>query len=383
MMIPGCLFVYNSTSHLVLGALYGPLWGLVVLFTILGVVFIMKALECMGVSAWKAMLPGRRTKRTISLLKKEGGDPGLHKSVSAVIPSAIWTGVQPEGAAGIADAGEVLFPGQASLAEALTRAYSEEIGDEALFSLCCEEELEDILAEAAEHSGQGPRRQEIPLAFLPLVTDGKFSTTGEAPGMQENQPARSAETASPAEAGELQKEGSTVAAGGETFPDLEFLPLIVEGDENEEQQALFEVSPPVTGSGFPDASVEENDVPDGGVSIFEDLLKKCDTEATMILLSELPAVGDTKELTLLKKLTFNENRRIRKLARKLYGELQSQLGAGAEVDMAVNRPDGPEITEVVEEREAVQEGKRPLEYCFLREAADSDRGVPADRTLTS
>lgn len=377
-MMPGCLFVYNSTSHLVLGALYGPLWALVVLFTILGVVFIMKALECMGVNAWKAMLPGRRPKRTISLLKKEVGDVGLHKSVSAAIPSAIWTGVQPEGAAGIADAGEVLFPGQASLAEALTRAYSEEIGDEALFSLCCEEELEDILAEAAEQSGQGPRRQEIPLAFLPLVTEGKFSTSGEVAGSQENEPVGSAETASPVEAGELQSEGSTVAAGGKTFPDLEFLPFIVEGDEIEEQQALFEAGPPVTWPGSEEAPADETDSADEGVSIFEDLLKKCDTEATMILLSELPAVGDTKELTLLKKLTFNENKRIRKLARKLYGELQSQLGAGAEVAMAVDRPEGPEITDgKADGGESAQEGKRPLEYCFLREAADSDRGVPS------
>lgn len=373
-MIPGFIFVYNSSSHLVLGALYGPLWGLVVLFTLLGVIFIMKALECMGVSAWKAMLPRRRAKRTISLLKEEGGD--LQKPVSAAIPSAIWTGVQPEGAAGIADAGEVLFPGQASLAEALTRAYSEEIGDEALFSLCCEEELEDILAEAAEHSGQGPRRQEMPLAFLPLVTDGKFSTSVEVTGADKNEPLGPVDTSSPEEAGEPQREGSTLVEGGKAFPDLEFLPLIVEEAENEEQQVLFEPGPPATGPGSPHAPAVEADASDEGVSIFEDLLKKCDTEATMILLSELPAVGDTKELTLLKKLTFNENRRIRKLARKLYRELQSQLGAGAEVAIPVNLQGGQEITDDQAGGEAVQEGKRPLEYCFLREAADSDRGVP-------
>lgn len=373
-MMTGCQFVLKITGHLIFRADYGPLWGLVALFTILGLVFIIKALECMGVSAWKAILPAKKKKITKRHLNKGFRKALTDKPVSGGNPSAIWTGVQPEGAAGIADAGEVLFPGQASLAEALTRAYSEETGDEGLFSLCCEEELEDILAEAAEHLGQGPRRQEIPLAFLPIVTDGQFSTSGKSPESEKDLSSRLSEGASPEVQGEEVKASHGEAAGRKTFPDFEFLPLIDEGDENEAQETLFKAGNPITGQEAPDYSAVETDGSDEGVSIFEDLLNKCDIDAKLILLSELPAVGGMKELTLLKTLTLNENRRISKLARKLYRELESQLESVADSMITEPRPGVLNLKENIAGTEAVDEGKRPLEYCFLRETSNNYEG---------
>ncbi len=372
-MMTGCHFVLNIAGYLIFGAHYGPLWGLVALFTILGVVFIIKALECMGVSAWKAILPPRKKKITKGHLHQGLKESLLDKPGSGGVPSAIWTGVEPEGAAGIADAGEVLFPGQASLAEALTRAYSEETGDEGVFALCCEEELEDILAEAAENLGQGPQRQEIPLAFLPVVTEEQFAATAGKTESQEDHSPALAETASHEEQ-EADREGHEAAVGGKTFPDLEFLPLIVEGDENKEQQPLFEAGTPIAAHEDPDYSMVETDGSDEGVSIFEDLLNKCDTEAKLILLSELPAVGGMKELTLLKTLSLNENRRISKLARKLYRELESQLESVADSTITESRLGVPNVMDSIPGTEAVHEGKRPLEYCFFREAADSYKG---------
>lgn len=373
-MMTGCQFVLKFTGHLVFGADYGPLWGLVALFTILGLVFIIKALECMGVNAWKAILPVKKKKITKSHLNKGFRETLPDKPVSGGNPSAIWTGVQPEGAAGIADAGEVLFPGQASLAEALTRAYSEGTGDEGLFSLCCEEELEDILAEAAEHLGQGPRRQEIPLAFLPIVTDRQFSTSGKSAESEQDHSSHLSETTSEVQ-GEEEKASHGEAAGRKTFPSLEFLPLIIEVDQKESQETLFEAGPPITGQEAPDYTTVETEGPDEGVSIFEDLLNKCDIDAKLILLSELPAVGGMKELTLLKTLTLSENRRISKLARKLYRELETQLKLEADRMTAEPLPRVPHLKDDNAGPERVKEGKRPLEYCFLRETSVNYKGA--------
>lgn len=307
-MIFNCHFLMNYTRHLILGVPNVLLWGLAVLFILLALVFILKAMKDRRFNVWKSVVPERKD------FKRGPGNPPVNR-----------TNGQPEGAVGIADAGEVLFPGQESLAETLTFAYSEDSVDEALFSLSCEQELEEILTEAVEVQGPASGRQSSPLSFLPVVTEEKFSRVDEVSAKEGNECVIKTKGLGNEELPDQAAETKMPLPAGNCFPDPEILYFTMEEEKTDNNVAV--------GLGL-----AENESSCEGVSIFEELLSKCDTEAKLILLRELPAVGDEKELALLKSLSFNENKHIRKLAGKLHRKLSSQLGSEAKSSKVARVP---------------------------------------------
>jgi hypothetical protein len=317
-MIVNCHFLTNYTRHLIFGVSNGFLWGLVVFFTLLGVVFILKVMKGRRFNVWQSVFSEKKDIRPRGPCITKHSPPHPQNTDTTGNPPVNRTDGQPEGAVGTADAGEVLFPGQGSLAETLTLAYSEDSVDEALFSLCSEQELEEILTEVAEVPGKTSGRQSLPLSFLPVVTEEKFSMADEVSGKEGKK--------YPIQTGEVQKEelqdqtGEAIITppGANNFPAPAFT---IEEEETNNKVAV--------GSGG--SSCE-------GVSIFEELLSKCDTEAKLILLRELPAVGDEKELALLKSMSFDENKSIRKLAGKLHRKLSLQLGSEAKSLKVVRIP---------------------------------------------
>ena len=70
------------------------------------------------------------------------------------------------------------------------------------------------------------------------------------------------------------------------------------------------------------ASIKEEFKP---FSVFEDLFRTCDTEAKLILLDEIVAVGDEKELGFLMDLTTDPNKELREKAIKVLEELDNRL----------------------------------------------------------
>ena len=71
-----------------------------------------------------------------------------------------------------------------------------------------------------------------------------------------------------------------------------------------------------------------------GFSIFQELFRTCDTESKLILLDEVLAVGDEKEVYFLKTLLDDDNKKVREKAETVLKELQELL-----------TPDAPEVTD--------------------------------------
>ncbi len=78
-------------------------------------------------------------------------------------------------------------------------------------------------------------------------------------------------------------------------------------------------------------------------SVFQDLFRTCDTEAKLILLNEVVAVGDEKELHFLESLATEDSSKIRKKAQEVLQELKIKLGQGEEDA----QPSGSVVNEVV------------------------------------
>lgn len=104
-----------------------------------------------------------------------------------------------------------------------------------------------------------------------------------------------------------------------------------------------------------------NSVPEFyGFSIFQDLFRTCDTESKLILLDEVLAVGDEKEVYFLKTLLDDDDKKVRVKAETVLKELQELL-----------TPDAPEVTD---------EEHNPLntqvpEYLFSEEDTEMPRPV--------
>jgi len=274
----------------------------------------------------------------------------------------------------LAEVGEVLFPGQARYVEALAQAYSEDYGDESLFSFCCDQELEDILTEAAEQAGQLPERITLPLEFLPLVTgqlqgDETEQDNGKNPEAPQTVVAFALEDSPEFDPNSLYESiaGGTMEDSGSPGigMELEFLPFAVEDFPDESLQA-GDVAEEAS------ANSEESDAVNiKGFSIFDSLVGKCDSENKIILLPELLAIGGERELALLDFLATNESGRLSKLAKQLGNELREQLTLDGTLpaEQAGSEPHRPESEEQMQS-EIVAAEKRSLEYCFLREDLD-------------
>lgn len=91
-----------------------------------------------------------------------------------------------------------------------------------------------------------------------------------------------------------------------------------------------------------DEKVEEQvDHPLQPFSVFQDLFRTCDTEAKLILLNEVVAVGDEKEIHFLEALTQDESLEIRTKARSVLSKLKKKLNWD---DQKVDTPPSTEIT---------------------------------------
>lgn len=74
-----------------------------------------------------------------------------------------------------------------------------------------------------------------------------------------------------------------------------------------------------------DSKVEE----EPGYSIFKELFSKCDEDSKLILLNEIPELGDHRELLFLDTLKKDSSSRIRKMAEEVRNKLQKRLQAEA------------------------------------------------------
>ncbi len=75
-------------------------------------------------------------------------------------------------------------------------------------------------------------------------------------------------------------------------------------------------------------------------SVFQDLFRTCDTEAKLILLNEVVAVGDEKEIHFLEGLSNDDSSEIRKKAFEVLKELKTKLFGKEEEDLKIT--DSPE-----------------------------------------
>lgn len=136
-----------------------------------------------------------------------------------------------------------------------------------------------------------------------------------------------------------------------------------------------------------DAEVNEDSSPDiefKGFSIFQELFRSCDTESKLILLDEILAIGDEKEVHFLKTLKNDSNKKVRAKAEVILNELLQVL-APEEATETDNLEKDVEKTNLIEEEKILicpEESKndtdfnkdinamRPLEYCLLEDDED-------------
>ncbi len=135
-------------------------------------------------------------------------------------------------------------------------------------------------------------------------------------------------------------------------------------------------------------SNEWNSIGLAGFSIFEELFRTCDSESKLILLDEVLAVGDEKELLFLNSLMNDEDKDVRIKAKEIAEQLQSRLSLKPE-DESITAPhiekkipvpvpavvstkneykaDKVSEPEINVESPGDNEALMPLEYCFLTE----------------
>ncbi len=89
-------------------------------------------------------------------------------------------------------------------------------------------------------------------------------------------------------------------------------------------------------------------------SVFQDLFRTCDVEAKLILLNEVVAVGDEKELRFLEELTKDDSPEIRKKALEALKELRYKLGRNEENSNTQASIEN-EVSQAVEQFEQVDE----------------------------
>lgn len=85
-----------------------------------------------------------------------------------------------------------------------------------------------------------------------------------------------------------------------------------------------------------DEDKDDNTIPDFyGFSIFEELFRTCDTESKLILLDEVLAVGDEKEVQFLKTLKDDNDKKVRVKSEIILKELQALLNPEIESDETI------------------------------------------------
>ncbi|WP_297691615.1 HEAT repeat domain-containing protein [uncultured Eudoraea sp.] len=323
-----------------------------------------------------------------------------------------------------------------------------EFEDEIIFDLCFTEELEDILSEYNEAEEEV---SYLPLDFLPVVSEADELKSTSAK-ITEN---RNVETK-----GNLQEESfkeeleailnkiklqeeDSINKDAET-PELEFLPLVVEAEGEENIENMVEISaeeilslevnaeevvmtnseavvqnsidwmafskePEVFDNNTYSESLSETPQDDSsqytssdnenannlkeysGFSIFQELFRTCDKESKLILMDEILAVGDEKEVYFLKTLLNDPDKKIRTKAEKVLKELQSLLTPEIETEekkdqVQINELDAEDLHSAEEIPEAVthtdrvpisildkeEDSLKSMEFCFLSHLPSDD-----------
>ena len=134
-----------------------------------------------------------------------------------------------------------------------------------------------------------------------------------------------------------------------------------------------------------DDNKDDNSIPAFyGFSIFQELFRTCDTESKLILLDEILAVGDEKEVHFLKTLLDDRNKKVSAKAELILKELQNlltpEMPDETTMEQITTNAQGVENPYSNEEEVNVisslnkssegftdikEENMMPLEYCFL------------------
>ena len=284
-------FALSGLIRPAFGILYGPIWILVLLFTVIGLVFICKAFGCMGIR-----------------FKKSGSDKGKFTK-EARQPSEIVdffgvvTGTGPKGSA--APTMEVTSDDDQDVSEGKPVPDAEAVTPEedAAFVFRYDQELEDYLSSPEENAEEVMPGNGISLEFLPVVTEedpihAELDDPSQDLIMPEEEKA----------ATELQNQEDWIGLLHQIMPS---------GSSDD-------------GDAGDVASTTDLDLPD--FCIFEELFRNCDSESKLILLDELYAVGDQKELRFLQKLSVDPDPKVRNKAAQIREALEKALSAEAEVE---------------------------------------------------
>ena len=320
-----------------------------------------------------------------------------------------------------------------------------EFEDEIIFDLCFMEELEDILS---EHNEVEEEVSYLPLDFLPVVSgEDELKSTSDA----RNTENRNVETKGILEEESFREELEAILNkikldeedninNDEEAPELEFLPLVVETDgeniedmdeipaeeilslevnveevvmENSESMVqnsidwmTFSKESEVFDHSTYSESLSETHLDDSseyecfdnrnakrikefsGFSIFQELFRTCDNESKLILMDEILAVGDEKEVYFLKTLLNDPDKKIRAKAEIVLKELQTLLtpdiDTGENKDQiqtneleAENPPSTEEILEAVTQIDKVpisvldkeEDNLKSMEFSFMSDLA--------------
>ncbi len=136
-----------------------------------------------------------------------------------------------------------------------------------------------------------------------------------------------------------------------------------------------------------DEDKDDNTIPDFyGFSIFQELFRTCDTESKLILLDEILAVGDEKEVLFLKTLLNESDKTLRNKAEKILKELQALLNPEIETEetmaqIQTNELEAQKLSLDEERPESInqkntidvgilnkeEENLKSLEFCFLND----------------
>ncbi len=315
-----------------------------------------------------------------------------------------------------------------------------ETEDEAIFEICFMEELNDILEDAGETEEDLDDSEILPLDFLPMVEDNSNTIPSEESEELDDQTLLEievdAETVAEDESFRVQLAGILERIQQPTEPEeesveLDFLPLVVEGQELEENtpvgseetdlntiQVAYEEVTASLGSEAselladlspqevfePEATQDEQiEEPDQGdenefsqeesiepaisleeleqektaglsrFSIFQEFFRSCDAESKLILLDEVLAVGEEKELRFLHTLVADEDPRVvkkaAKIAEMLRTSLEQETGNENLDDTDSSSTDvrlhSIEVVDAILVEETAKTERKPLETCFL------------------
>ncbi|GGD38803.1 HEAT repeat domain-containing protein [Muriicola marianensis] len=198
------------------------------------------------------------------------------------------------------------------------RVNYEEVHPDAEFR----KELEDILSRVEVQNPEGDTEVEyLNFNFLPFVVG--------------NEPEGDASELPEAEEQESPEEEITPAPASETPMEKVQVVDMIEAENTcslVDWEALQnEVAEDLSDNSQEEVRQVENKTVDEtpGHSIFEELFSKCDEDSKLILLREIPELGDHRELSFLDALKKEPSTRVRKMASDVKRKLQKRLEAEA------------------------------------------------------